>query len=219
MTVGDRVWNLTPMVGLWVPAGVEHGFVAVDRLLLFDAKYEPSLCPIVWSMPTLIALTPVVGVLLEHLATDRLASGERERAVDVLYDNLRPVGVAGRGVVLPVDGRARRVAVALVRRPSDDRSIDEWAGSVHTSRKTLGRLFREDTGLSFSEWRTTVRLQHAAALLVAGEPVGRTARAVGFRDASSFIVAFRRLFGVTPGDFADTSAATDWKGVMRFDQD
>ena len=94
-------------------------------------------------------------------------------------------------------------AVAILEREYA-RRLDpgEVARRVATSRRQLQRVFAEVGGTTFSEYLTRVRLERAADLLAedAG-PVPRIARAVGFRSASAFSVAFRRHHGVPPGAF------------------
>ena len=55
--------------------------------------------------------------------------------------------------------------------------------------------------MSFPQWRTQFRLQHALVLLADGTPVTTTAVACGWSNPSAFIETFRRAFGATPGKF------------------
>lgn len=55
-----------------------------------------------------------------------------------------------------------------------------------------------ETGLSFTDWRTQIRLIAALPLLADGVAVATVARQVGYANPSAFIAAFRRVFGVTP---------------------
>lgn len=72
---------------------------------------------------------------------------------------------------------------------------------VGASERTLSRLFRQEAGMSFPQWRTQFRLQHALVLLADRTPVTNTALASGWSNPSAFIETFRRSFGVTPGKF------------------
>jgi AraC-like DNA-binding protein len=60
--------------------------------------------------------------------------------------------------------------------------------------------------MSFPQWRTQFRLQHALVLLADGTPVTTTALACGWSNPSAFIEAFRRAFGATPGRFYAATA-------------
>ncbi|WP_420353967.1 helix-turn-helix domain-containing protein [Paenirhodobacter sp.] len=64
--------------------------------------------------------------------------------------------------------------------------------------RTAARLFVKETGLTFGRWRQHLKLQVALEHLSDGSSVTEAAFAVGYSDVSSFIAAFRQLFGTTP---------------------
>ena len=94
-------------------------------------------------------------------------------------------------------------AVEMIERePSSSLDLDTVARSLATSRRQRQRAFAEIGGTTFREYLTRVRLERAAELLREDpRPVPQIARAVGFRSASAFSVAFRRHHGVPPGAF------------------
>ncbi|EFL27607.1 LOW QUALITY PROTEIN: AraC family transcriptional regulator, partial [Streptomyces himastatinicus ATCC 53653] len=120
------------------------------------------------------------------------------RAESVLPDLLHPLPALPIDVPQPVDERVRAVADALLADPSDRRSLASHARAVGVSRRTLTRLFVDDTGMSFDRWRVHVRLRAALSLLAEGQPVSRVAHAVGYATPSAFLAAFRRTVGTTP---------------------
>lgn len=105
-------------------------------------------------------------------------------------------------LVLPSDERARAVAEALLANPADPRDLHDHAVDAATSATHLRRLFRSETGLTFTEWRTEARMQAARTLLEEGHRVAGVARAVGYRSTSSFVRAFHRHSGYVPGAVA-----------------
>ncbi len=58
--------------------------------------------------------------------------------------------------------------------------------------------FKAQTGTTYFEYLTTVRLSHACKLLMDGTSVNETAYLSGFENVSYFIQLFKRFFGVTP---------------------
>jgi AraC-like DNA-binding protein len=63
----------------------------------------------------------------------------------------------------------------------------------------LARLFRENKGLSFTDYLRNIRLQKAAeALRNTKLPVSRVGKNVGYHDGSRFALHFRKKFGMTP---------------------
>jgi AraC-like DNA-binding protein len=97
----------------------------------------------------------------------------------------------------PTDPRLRDVAAILAGNPADGRTPAELGRTAGASERTLSRLFRRDTGMTFPQWRAQLRLQHATLLLAAGSTVTRAATVSGYSNTSAFIAAFRDAFGVT----------------------
>ncbi|MFO6377930.1 helix-turn-helix transcriptional regulator, partial [Pseudomonas aeruginosa] len=128
--------------------------------------------------------------------------GEAERLMQVVADEVGRLREAPLNLPLPGDPRLRRITDALQADPADPRGISDWAGLVGASRRTLARLFREQTQLSFREWRQRLRLLNAVAALEEGASVTRVASDLGYDSTSAFISLFQRHFGQTPGCFA-----------------
>jgi len=79
--------------------------------------------------------------------------------------------------------------------------LDEVAADFFMTGRTLRRRLLAE-GTSFQEIKDDLRRDHAMALLRAGGgSVQAVAQAVGFREATVFIKAFRQWTGMTPGDY------------------
>lgn len=103
------------------------------------------------------------------------------------------------GLQLPSDARLLRVVVGLLKCPHDRRNLEEWSDVASASSRTLTRLFRAETGMSFRQWRQQVRLTAALGALSTGSSPAQAAAMAGFESVPAFGAAFRGLFGITPG--------------------
>jgi AraC-like DNA-binding protein len=63
------------------------------------------------------------------------------------------------------------------------------------------RLFHNELGMTFYEWRTQLRIYHALVLLADGHDTTSVAHACGWANPSSFISAFSNIIGTTPGRY------------------
>lgn len=201
-------WIVQRTRGLWVPGGVPHAVTPSPAGRLLSLFFEPELCPIGWTTPTVVDATGLTGPLLSYLM--ELGEQDRDRrahALTVLWDVLRPMSVTKIPTTLPVDPYALRVALEIRRNPVQDKGLDAWGRLVGVSARTLSRRFRAETGVSFESWRTFERLNAALPLLAAGATVAGAARAVGYGTASAFIAAFRREIGTTPAAYFGRSDA------------
>lgn len=198
--VGAHTWVLPPTLALWVPAGVEHATSAPRSATMRGIWVHPQIAS-PWAEPTVVVVTAVVRELIDLLADVDLLGPTRERAEHLLLDLLRPVRVHAINLPMPVDPRALAVARHLEQHPSEAAGIERWGRQVGASGRTLSRLFVEETGLTFTQWRTTARLRTALTRIAAGDPIAAIACDSGYSTPSSFIAAFRRTTGETPGRY------------------
>ena len=101
-------------------------------------------------------------------------------------------------LAVPDDPRLARLARALIEDPGSGLTIDGWADHAGVSRRTLTRLFRHQTGLTFGAWRRRLRLLQATARLADGEPLARVAAQLGYTNIASFRNMARREYGQGP---------------------
>jgi AraC-like DNA-binding protein/ligand-binding sensor protein len=79
-------------------------------------------------------------------------------------------------------------------------SLDEVARLVHLSPSYFSRLFKSETGQTFSEYLQTVRIERAKSFLKNSEcSLTEIAEKTGFFDQSHFIKTFKQATGLTPG--------------------
>ena len=90
--------------------------------------------------------------------------------------------------------RGSRSSRALLEEPGSTLDLDGWADRIGASRRTLTRLFRAQTGLSFGAWRRRLRLLTAAARQADGEPMSRITASLGYRSLAAFRAMARREF-------------------------
>ena len=78
-------------------------------------------------------------------------------------------------------------------------SLDQIAASLRISPFYLSHLFSRESGFSFVEYITQVRMRKARELLAGGaKNVSEAAYAVGYHDASYFAKVFHRYYGISP---------------------
>ncbi|MCM3924815.1 AraC family transcriptional regulator [Frankia sp. AiPs1] len=206
-TVASRYWMIPPGYGLWVPGGVEHTGAVLHAGEMSVITFATDRCPITWTEPTGFAVGPLLRELIVHLHRIGPRDPSRAHAETLMFGLFTPLPTRDIQVAMPADPRVRAIAERLIADPADQRELAAWADHVHAGVRTLSRLFAAETGLSFTGWRTQVRIRAAIGLLANGATVNVTARAVGYRKPSAFINAFRRATGQTPGTYvhADTT--------------
>lgn len=80
-------------------------------------------------------------------------------------------------------------------------TLEEIARSVSISPFYFCRLFREELGVSFTEYLTKVRLGKAVDLLAQGLSVKECCFALGYNDPNYFSRIFRKYYHVSPSEY------------------
>ncbi|MHA6764303.1 AraC family ligand binding domain-containing protein [Streptacidiphilus sp. PAMC 29251] len=195
-------WIVPPFRAVWVPAGVPHAHQAHGPTRMASLVFDVAVNPLRLDRPTVLAVTPLLREVIMALVTDReLTERQRGNLEQVALDQLRRVEALPLWLPTPEDPRLRDVAALLQDDPADPRSLAELGAAVGASERTLSRLFRAQTTMSFPQWRAQLRLHHSLRLLAGGGSVTAVATACGYSSTSAFIEAFRHAFGTTPGRY------------------
>lgn len=81
-------------------------------------------------------------------------------------------------------------------------SLSDVAGKVYLNPAYLSRLFREQTGLTFSEYLTNTRILAAAQMLATTRiPVYTICESVGYNNLKYFYRLFKQIMEVTPSEY------------------
>jgi AraC-like DNA-binding protein len=205
VSTGAAGFVVPPGRALWVPAGLPHavsmrnGGVAMRALFVRRDAAEAAGGP---PAAAVLAVSPLLRELILAACSEPLEwdpAGRGGRIAALILDEIASARPLPLGVPAPRDPRLLRLADALRADPSRPLTLEGWAAECGASPRTLTRLFRRETGMSFGRWRQMLRLSEAAALLAQGVPATRAAVLVGYASVPAFGSAFRAAFGHTPG--------------------
>jgi AraC-like DNA-binding protein len=201
MTVySDRSsWIIPPGKAVFIPAGGNHSIRMWGnvecRSLYFPASLDLGECRVLSVTPLLREL---ILRVIELGALDERISAQQS-LLGVLLNEIQIAPVTPLMLPLPADARAMAVARHILALPICPDTLDDLGRRYGAGRRTLERLFRRETGLSFGLWRQKVRMLESVRLLAEGKSVTETALDAGYGSLSAFIAAFRSTFGYTPG--------------------
>ncbi len=81
-------------------------------------------------------------------------------------------------------------------------TLDELADMVHLSSSYLSTVFKEETGLGFSDYLINCRISAAKDLLrTTDKSLPEIAEAIGYKDSKHFGKLFKKIAGIKPTDF------------------
>lgn len=91
---------------------------------------------------------------------------------------------------------------------NEDLSNDKLAEKFFLSRYHLMHKFKKETGYTLHNYIEQKRLAHASACIKEGIPVMKAAKDSGFMDYSTFLRAFRKKYGISPKEYAQSSVSS-----------
>lgn len=199
-------WTLSPHRGLWIAPGVDHELHMIGPVSLRGLYIEPDTAPWLWPDCRVIAINPLLRELVQLMAEQPLEyepESASALAVPLLLQRLRDAPtIEGGSLPLPRDKRLLKVCEMLLSRPSSTDTLDIWSDRAGASARTLSRLFKEQTGLTFGEWRQQLRISEAICQLSLGKSISTVAAELGYASAQAFGTMFKRVTEQTPFDYA-----------------
>ena len=85
---------------------------------------------------------------------------------------------------------------------NSDISVERVCEHLHISQSYFSSIFKQDTGKSFVQYLTDLRMDRAAALLrETDEKTYTIAQQVGYDEPNYFSYVFKRKFGVSPSQY------------------
>lgn len=232
-------WIAPPNRAVWTPAGSAHQHRAHGTTAMRIAFITGALADALPTHPAVLAVSPLARELMlaltgsagsalireppagtttplgpttppaDRTGVHRRTPEQRDRLRQVLVDELTTAREQPLHLPTPHDPRLLAVTAIVANDLADPATLAELGRRVGASERTLSRLFHRETGMSFRQWRTQLRIHRALLLLADGVSVIDTATACGWANPSVFIQAFTTLVGATPGSYQRSLRAGD----------
>lgn len=219
LTVAQGTYIVPPSRALWIPPGVEHAVTMVEdadlRTLYFHQPRGrcgpgvPRAEEAPWRQCRVLEVSDLLRALVREMPTTADDAGplppdtlRRERHLSALIvEELRRASAVKLGVDLPRDKRLRHLCEAVLADPTRHETLAEWACDTGASPRTVARLFRQELGSTFTQWRQQVILAKAVALAAGRLPINQIAAELGYNSPSAFSAMVRRAVGEAPARF------------------
>ena len=217
LTTPTAAWVIPRQRIVWIPPGHPHsvrchGLSGSWKIMTPRSfgRFLPKAAAVLRTSNLLVAALDALPVERDSISPVKL-----RLLIDVIKLELQSAKSESLGVTLPRTRQLGRLVDTLLEHPEDPRGIDEWAKAVGMSRRTFTRKFIAETGSTFGQWRTALLLGKALDLLSEGSSVSETAMELGYSGPSAFVEAFRKRFGIPPGQFFKSPADRMHNGLRR----
>jgi AraC-like DNA-binding protein/quercetin dioxygenase-like cupin family protein len=192
-----------PTTAVFLPAHAVHSVQMDDTVEMRALFFQESAATRIGNKCFVIAVSPLLREVIVAACKEGLdweSDGKGLHLAELALYELASATRVKVEIPLPRDRRLQRVISALLSHPNDTKSREDWAEIANASGRTLARLFRSETGLSFRQWRQQMRLVAAMNAISTGSSLAKAAEIGGFSGQPAFGAAFRSLFGMTPGE-------------------
>lgn len=210
VTTLKGLWVVPPLRAVWIPALTEHQIGCSGDLSMRTLYIIPEAASKLPRECCVVSVPPYLRELILHAVTlPRLyeLNSLEERIMNLILDLVKILKIAPLDLPMPTDTRLKKISEALTMNPGDNRTLEDWGKSVGATDRTLARLYRLETGMSFRQWRQQMRILESLRRLGRQEEVSTVALELGYNSPSAFIAMFKKALGKTPGQYfkeADT---------------
>ena len=210
----ETTYIVPPSRAVWIAPGAQHHIVVLEaaefRTLYIHADATPSGWQGCRMMVVSALLREAIGALDAETGNPTADAAREQLLAALVLDEMGRTDTQPLGVPLPHaqsgDKRLRALCQAVMRAPSSRATLAESAAAIGASERTAARLFRDELGLSYQQWRQQVVLAHALPLLARGQPVSAVAAATGYASDSAFSAMFKSAMGQSPSHFQKKKA-------------
>jgi AraC-like DNA-binding protein len=185
---GEVTYIVPPSRAVWIAPSALHSVHVIEAAHFRTLYIDASVAPPDWSGCRVLVVSPLMRELVPALDEPGLSREREGLLTGLLLDELRGAATQALGVPLPPA-------------PAERATLAQGAADVGASERTMARLFREQLGTSYQQWRQQAVLAHALPLLARGVPVGQVAFASGYASESAFTAMFKAAMGQPPSRF------------------
>jgi AraC-like DNA-binding protein len=211
----DSTHLVPPNHGLWIPPNTEHAATLLEHAKLFsvylilheEADFEFK-SPDVWRQCQAFEVSPLLHELIVKLSTNTEESFLKKEYLAIctlIWGELKLVRPLSLGVALPKEKRLKTLCNIFLEDPAPSISLKSLCQHSGVSLSTASRLFQNQLGISFSQWRQQVILANALALAAQKMPINQIAYELGYSSPSIFSAMVTRMVGVPPKVFLNIS--------------
>ncbi|WP_245296888.1 MULTISPECIES: helix-turn-helix transcriptional regulator [Rhodomicrobium] len=206
ISTGQGSWVVPPSRALWIPPGVDHWFRASGAVRIRTLYVEPSAADAA-GLPNrceAVAVSPLLRELLiraVEIPNDYEWDGPDGFVMRLILSEIRLRPALPLNLPMPSDERARKACAAVLSDLAHDAPLESAARAAGLSGRSLNRLLKSETGLSFGRWQRRARLLGALERLAEGASVLAVALDLGYDSPSAFTAMFRRELGMVPSRY------------------
>ncbi|MCE0494896.1 AraC family transcriptional regulator [Vibrio salinus] len=205
VTVPGAKWLVPTSHAIWVPGGIEHEMSANTKISTCFIFVDQNACHSMPDQCSVLHMTKLMQQLLIHFLNLSESDVPEEQRLQhlslVILDELAQLSETPLDLPAGYSERFKQITTHLMQNKSGSFTLSQIADNFAIGSRTLERLFKKETGLTFSEWIHKMKFIQAIELLNENKSSIEIAATLGYRSTSAFIAAFKKRFGTTPQEY------------------
>lgn len=196
---------LNPGQAIWLPPEATHSFYIASQSELCTIFFDDSY--VFDSRPKVLMFNGFLQALTQRICslseTTQSKPSHLKHLLSVFNDEMYELEntKSCQTCSLPKDTRLKPLLDAVKEHPNCPPSPKDILKLIPMSGKTLSRIFINELGIPYSEWRQQWRFERAQALLQEGWNSKSIWGELEFSSDSAFISFFKKRAGITPKSF------------------
>lgn len=211
--IDDKVYNVQSGDIVIIPDGIIHHTkydnIKHSRILInCTCKYIPAFLQSDISHENYLYRNPLIAEevrkIFEKIENEyNLKDSFSDEIISCHTQSLFYLLMRNNEYCIDIDDGNRLIeqAVAYIKENfASDITLSSLAKKFSVSPEHFSRLFKKETGLGFSKYLNSLRLQYAEQLLRSadGQNITKVAEICGFDDSNYFSKKFKEVYGVSP---------------------
>lgn len=200
----DGRYFVPPQQAIVIPADFSHEMLAKTAVKLSVFYFNSDEALHLPKHPNVLTIDHLLNALIVesiNTPTDYLWLSPDGRLLRLLRDKLVAATELDTFLPYPKDSRLTSITERLLKHPSLKSDLNFWGKFVNASPRTLSRVFKKETNITYSEWRQRLNIQIAIKHLSLGDSINSIAELLGYESSSAFIYMFKKQMGVSPSQF------------------
>ena len=199
-----------PQYAVWIPPNQLHAASLHGKAKLFSVYLHNHSFSIgnklthEWKQCGCFEVSGLLAELVREMAKYELNQCDEityESICHLIRNEVQQSTFLSIGVPMPKEKRLLHLCTIFLQAPQQQTSLIELAKKVGASESTIGRLFKRELQMTFSQWRQQVLLASAIALAAKKKPVGNIAQELGYASHSAFTAMVTSIVKKSPKKF------------------
>ncbi|MCJ8313386.1 MAG: helix-turn-helix transcriptional regulator [Saccharospirillaceae bacterium] len=201
VVTADEQYIVPPEQAVWLLPHIEHEVSAISDTELTSFYVDNTLLHQLPAKNTVLEVNDFLKALIleaNNIDENYQWKSTDGRLLQLIMDRLAIAPKVILQLPTPKDPRLLKMLTIIQNNPATGYNLKQWGTIVGASTRSLSRLFKSETGLSYRQWRQRLNVQIAISQLSTDQTITSISLNLGYESAAAFTHMFKQNTGKTP---------------------